>query len=113
MRKVLLAAVLILILVLSGCTAWVIKQRSPGTGTIKVYTYPAGLQVTIERAGKIVAEGIASTPSEGKPLVFNGAEVDRNYAITAENEDGLTVTETRSITKTGGSVTVTLNLNEA
>ncbi|MBS3108827.1 hypothetical protein J4409_03060 [Candidatus Woesearchaeota archaeon] len=106
MRKLALIATLLLVLVLSGCAGLTIyKDRSPSTGTMTINTIPSGLDITIERAGSIVAEGTS-------PLVFDKAEVNKNYVITATNADGKSVTETRSITKTGGSVTVTLNLNE-
>ena len=106
MRKLGLAVALILVLLLSGCTGLSLyEKRAEKTGTIVVNTIPSGLDVTIERAGNIVTEGTS-------PLTFDGAEIDRNYLITATNAEGKSVTETRSITKTGGSVTVNLNLNE-
>ena len=106
MRKIALAVMLILALFLSSCTAFsVYKERGASTGTIIVKTIPSGLDVTIERAGNLIAEGAS-------PLAFDGAEKDRNYLITATNEDGQSISETRSISKAGGSVTVTLNFNE-
>src|SRR3989344_7555816 len=106
MRKLALAVMLILVLVLSGCTAFsVYKQRSTGTGTMIINTIPTGLDIVIERAGQVVAEG-------SSPLFFDKAEVNRNYVITAFDAEGNEITETRTITKTGGSLTVTLNFNE-
>jgi len=106
MRKIALAAMLMLVLFLAGCTGLAAyKERAAKTGTIMVKTMPSGLDLTIDRAGVTVAEGVS-------PFTFDGAEVNKNYLITATNAEGLQLSETRSITKTGGSVTVTLNFNE-
>ncbi len=106
MRKIALAAMLMLVLFLAGCTGLAAyKERAAKTGTMMIKTMPSGLDVVISRAGVDVMSGVS-------PLTFDKAEVNKNYLITATNAEGLTLTESRSITKTGGSVTVTLNFNE-
>ena len=107
MRKIALAVILILVLALSGCTAWVIKDRT-SEGTIDVNVVPDSdtYTIRIERAGVLLTE------ATGTHLEFKNAERNRNYLITAINSDGDEISETRSISKSGGKVTVTLNFNE-
>lgn len=106
MRKTILAIMIVLLLILSGCTGYTLyKERNAGTGTIIVKTLPDGLDVVIESSGNVVASGVS-------PLVFDQAKINKNYVITGIDEDGFEITETRSITKTGGSVVATLNFNK-